>query len=193
MIAAELPFIQFPGISAKWVIGSVALFHTAVASLAIGFAFVVTVLQIIGYRRRRAEYDLLAKRVQLWHVCIYNVGTINAIGLVFVLSGLYPQFWSQIFVGFFWPMIVEEFSFFLLATTITLHYFFWDYLVTHKKLQIFLGSLLTPLFLIQFYLINGMGGFMLTPGARRGNRQPVGGHGRDSRLRQGERSTTRRS
>jgi hypothetical protein len=165
VILCELPFIQFPGVSAKWVIGSVALFHTAVASLAIGFAFTVTVLQIVGYRQRNAGYDLMAKRVQLWHVCIYNIGTINAIGLVFMLGGLYPQFWSQLFVGFFWSMIVEEFTFFLLATTLTLHYFFWNYLVTHKKLHIFLGSLLTPLFFVQFYLINGMGGFMLTPGA----------------------------
>jgi hypothetical protein len=36
----------------------------------------------------------------------------------------------------------------------------------HKKLHIFLGSLMTPLFLLQFYIINGMGAFMLTPGFR---------------------------
>ena len=175
MILAEVQHITFPNVSAKWVIGSIALFHTAVASLAIGFAFVVTVLQIVGYRRKIAGYDLLAKRVQLWHVCIYNIGTINAIGLVFVLSGLYPQFWSQIFTQFFWPMIMEEACFFLLATTLTLHYFFWDYLRGHKKLHILLGSLLTPLFLLQFYLINGMAAFMVTPGAGEGQISQWGG------------------
>jgi cytochrome bd ubiquinol oxidase subunit I len=166
-LLAEIPFIQFPG-GAKWSIGFTALFHTSVGSLAIGFAFAVTVLQIVGYRQREAKYDMLAKRVQLWHVCIYNVGTINAIGLVFLLSGLYPQFWSQLFVHFFWTMIVEELLFFLLAVTLTLHYFFWDDLRGHKKMHILMGSLLTPMFFLQFFLINGMGAFMLTPGFAKG-------------------------
>jgi len=157
--------IEFPAIGAKWWIGFTGLFHTSVASLAIGFAFVVTVAQIVGYLRRDRSYDLLAKRVQLLHVCIYNIGTIVAIGLIFGLSGLYPQFWSQLFVHQFWTLIVEEFLFFLLATTLTLHYFFWEHIWGHKKLHIFLGSLMTPLFLLQFYLINGIGSFMLTPGA----------------------------
>ncbi len=168
MLADVSVHITVPGMSAKWVIGSIALFHTAVASLAIGFAFVVTMLQIIGYLRKERGYDLLAKRIQLWHVCMYNIGTINAIGLVFVLSGLYPQFWSQIFTNFFWTMIVEEVCFFLLATTLTFHYFFWDKLWGHKKLHIFLGALLTPLFLFQFYYINGMSSIMLTPGVGEG-------------------------
>ncbi len=165
--AATNPFIQFPG-GAKWWIGFIALFHTAVASLAIGFAFVVTVLQIAGYLRRQNHFDLLAKRIQLWHVCIYNIGTINAIGLVFALSGLYPQFWSQIFTQFFWTLIIEEALFFMLATTLTFHYFFWEAMWGHKKLHIFMGALLTPLFLLQFYIINGMGSYVLTPGFAKG-------------------------
>jgi len=156
--------LEFPVIGAKWTIGILGLFHTSVASLAIGLAFFVTVAEIVGYIQKERRYDLLAKRIQLIHVCIYNIGTVNAIGLVFALSGLYPQFWSQIFVQFFWPMIVEEFLFFFLATTLTFHYFFWDRLWGHKKLHIFLGAMLTPLFFFQFYIINGLGGFMLTPG-----------------------------
>lgn len=161
---AEIIHIQAPG-GARWVIGSIALFHTAVASLSIGFAFIVTCMQLAAWRRKDNRYDLMAKKVQLWHVCMYNIGTINAIGLVFALSGLYPQFWSQIFVEFFWSIMIEEFLFFLLATTITFHYFFWDKLWGHKRLQILTGALLTPLFFLQFFIINGMGGFMVTPGA----------------------------
>lgn len=156
--------IDFPVIGPKAYIGFTALSHTAVASLAIGFAFVVTAAQVVGYLKRDRSYDLLAKRIQLLHVCIYNIGTILAIGLVFGLSGLFPQFWSQLFVHQFWTLIMEEFLFFLLATTLTFHYFFWDHLWGHKKLHIFLGGLLTPFFLLQFYLINGIGSFMLTPG-----------------------------
>jgi hypothetical protein len=167
LLAANNPFLQFPG-GAKWSIGFLALFHTAVGSLAIGFAFVVTVLQIVGYVRKDNRFDLLAKRVQLWHVCIYNIGTINAIGLVFALSGLFPQFWSQVFVQFFWTMIIEEALFFMLATTLTLHYFFWDTMWGHKKLHIFMGALLTPMFFLQFFIINGMSSYMLTPGFSEG-------------------------
>lgn len=167
LLAAAKPFLSFPG-GAKWSIGFLGIFHTAVGSLAIGFAFIVTVLQLIAYFRKDNRYDLLAKRVQLWHVCIYNIGTINAIGLVFALSGLYPQFWSQIFNQFFWTLIVEEALFFMLATTLTLHYFFWDDLWGHKKLHIFMGALLTPMFFLQFFIINGMGAYMLTPGFAEG-------------------------
>jgi hypothetical protein len=156
--------LDFPALGAKWFIGLTALSHVAVASLSIGFAFMVTAAQIVGYLRRDRAYDLIARRIQLLHVCIYNIGTILAIGLIFGLSGLFPQFWSQLFVHQFWTLIVEEFIFFLLATTLTLHYFFWDKLWGHKKLHIFLGALLTPFFLLQFYLINGIGSFMLTPG-----------------------------
>ena len=160
--------IQVPVLGAKWLIGSTALLHTGVGALAIGFAFLVTVAQIIGYVHKDRRYDVLAKRVQLMHVCIYNIGTIVAIGLVFALSGLYPQFWSQIFVHLFWSLIIEEFLFFLLATTLTLHYFFWEHMWGHKRLHIFLGALMTPFFFLQFYIINGMGGFMLTPGFQEG-------------------------
>jgi hypothetical protein len=160
--------IETSGISAKWFIGSIALFHIGVAALSVGVAFIVTVAQITAYRKKIRRYDLFAKRSQLFHVCIYNVGTINAIGLVFALSGLYPQFWSQIFVHMFWPFIIEEVLFLLLATTLTFHYFFWDRLWGHKKLQIFTGALLIPLFFLQMYFINGVGGFMLTPGFAEG-------------------------
>ena len=166
-LAAAKPFIHFPG-GAKWSIGFLGLFHTAVGALAIGFAFMVTILQIVGYLRKDNRFDLLAKRVQLWHVCIYNIGTINAIGLVFALSGLFPQFWSQIFVQFFWTMIMEELLFFMLATTLTLHYFFWDTMWGHKKLHIFMGALLTPMFFLQVFIINGMSSYMLTPGFSEG-------------------------
>ncbi|MHC5123284.1 MAG: cytochrome ubiquinol oxidase subunit I, partial [Planctomycetota bacterium] len=167
LAAAQNPFLQFPG-GAKFAIGFLALFHTSVGSLAIGFAFVVTILQLVGYVRRDNQFDRMAKRIQLWHVCIYNIGTINAIGLVFALSGLYPQFWSQIFVQFFWTLIIEEALFFMLALTLTFHYFFWDDLWGHKKLHIFLGALLTPMFFLQFAIINGMSAYMLTPGFAEG-------------------------
>ena len=59
-LLAATKFLQFPG-GAKFSIGFLAIFHTAVGSLAIGFAFVVTILQIIGYVRKDNQYDLLAK------------------------------------------------------------------------------------------------------------------------------------
>lgn len=157
----HMPFL---GIPPKWVIAFFGLFHTSVGSLAIGLAFIVTVSQIIGYRKRYYRYDLFAKRTQLFHVCIYNVGTINAIGLVFALSGLFPQFWVHLMNNFFWPFVIEEFLFLLLAVTITFHYFFWDKMWGHKRMHIFLGSLLIPFFFLQIYIINAIGGFMLTPG-----------------------------
>ncbi len=167
--------IEVPLFSAKWVIGFFGLFHTSVGALSIGLAFVVTVAQILAYKKRIRAYDLFAKRAQLFHVCIYNVGTINAIGLVFALSGLYPQFWEQIFVHHFWTLIIEEILFLLLATTVTFHYFFWDKLWGHKKMHIFLGSLLIPLFFLQIYIINGIGAFMLTPGFAEGEATLSGG------------------
>jgi cytochrome bd-type quinol oxidase subunit 1 len=160
--------LDIPGFSAKGAIAFFGLFHTSVAALAIGLSFVVFVFQIVGYRKRIVRYDLFAKRTQLFHVCIYNIGTINAIGLVFALSGLYPQFWEQLFVHFFWPFVIEEALFLLLATTVTFHYFFWEKLWGHKKLHIFLGAMLIPLFFLQMYIINGIGGFMLTPGFAEG-------------------------
>lgn len=163
LLAEGNPFIQVP-VNARFWIGFFGIFHVAVASLSIGSAAIVTTLQIVAYRRNDIQYDTMAKRIQLWHVCMYNIGTIVAIGLVFALSGLYPQFWSQAFVQFFWTLIVEELLFFMLATTLTLHYFFWDTMWGHKKLHIFLGALLNPMFFLQFFIINGISGYMLTPG-----------------------------
>ena len=157
----HMPFL---GIPPRWIIGFFALFHTSVGSLAVGLAFIVVVVQIIGFRKRTYRYDLFAKRTQLFHVCIYNIGTINAIGLVFALSGLFPQFWAHIMNNFFWPFVIEEFLFLLLATTLTFHYFFWDKLWGHKRMHILLGSLMIPFFFLQINIINSIGGFMMTPG-----------------------------
>ena len=151
-------------ISPKGTIAFFAMFHILVASMSIGTAFIVTIAQIVGYKTGIRIYDQFAKRSQLFLVCIYNVGTINAIGLVFALSGLYPQFWEQIFTHFFFAIMVEELLFLLLATTLTFHYFFWEKLWGHKKLHIVLGAMLTPLFILQMFLINAVGSFMLTPG-----------------------------
>ena len=159
--------LEFPYIGAKWAVGLTAMAHVIIAVATIGFAFFVTVAQIIGYIWKDRRYDLLAKQVQLVHVCLYNIGTVLAIGLLFTLQGLYPQFWSQIFVHQFWSLILEEVLFFLLATTVTFHYFFWEHMWGHKKMHIFLGSLMTPLFLLQFYLINGIGAYMMTPGTEK--------------------------
>jgi hypothetical protein len=65
-------------------------------------------------------------------------------------------------------LIIEEALFFMLATTLTLHYFFWDTMWGHKKLHILMGSLLTPMFFLQFYIINGMSSYMLTPASAEG-------------------------
>ena len=108
----HMPFL---GIPPRFIIGFFALFHTSVGSLAIGLAFIVVFAQILGYRKKLGRYDLFAKRTQLFHVCIYNIGTVNAIGFVFVLSGLFPQFWVHIMNNFFWPFVIEEFLFLLLA------------------------------------------------------------------------------
>ncbi len=156
--------LPFAGIPAKDVIAFFGLFHTSVGSLAIGLAFIVTVAQILGYQKRNMRYDLFAKRTQLFHICIYNVGTVNAIGLVFALSGLFPQFWTHIMNNFFWPFVIEEFLFLLLATTLTFHYFFWEHMWGHKRIHIVLGALLVPFFFLQIYIINAIGGFMVTPG-----------------------------
>ena len=157
----HMPFL---GIPPRWIIAFFGLFHTSVGSLAVGLAFIVVVAQIIGFRKRTYRYDLFAKRTQLFHVCIYNIGTINAIGLVFALSGLFPQFWVHIMKNFLWPFVIEEFLFLLLAATRTFHYFFWDKLCGHKKMHLLLGSLMNPFFFLQIYIINAIGGFMLTPG-----------------------------
>ena len=176
--------MDFPILGPKGAIAFFGLFHTAVASLSIGTAFIVTISQIIGYKTGIRYYDQFAKRSQLFHVCIYNVGTINAIGLVFALSGLYPQFWEQLFTHFFWALMIEELLFLLLATTVTFHYFFWEYVWGHKKLHIFLGALMTPLFILQFLLINSLGSFMLSPGAfdTGSLNQFIGVLGHDSRI-----------
>ena len=55
---ADATHISFPG-GAKFAIGLTGLMHTAVAALAIGFAAIVTVMQIVGYRKKDRAYDLI--------------------------------------------------------------------------------------------------------------------------------------
>ena len=57
--------MEFPVLGAKWAIGVTGLMHIAVAALSIGFAFIVTVSQIVGYVKKDRGYDLMAKRIQL--------------------------------------------------------------------------------------------------------------------------------
>jgi cytochrome bd ubiquinol oxidase subunit I len=147
-------------------IGSFFTIHILTAGLISAGGQAGPVLEWMGWMRRRADYDRLARGIARYLVLYFAISSAVAFVLITVLLvGLTGRFWTVITRITFWPLVVELFSFLFEVALAYLWWYSWDPLSgAFKPLHMALGGLLVLDDFLQVLMINVVGSYMLTPG-----------------------------
>jgi cytochrome d ubiquinol oxidase subunit I len=148
------------------VIGSAFTLHILTSGLISAGGQVGPVAEWIGWMRRRADYERLARGIAKYVALYFAISSALAFLLVTVLLvGMAGQFWTTITRITFWPLTVELFAFLFEVALAYLWWYSWDALSGPlKPLHLALGGLLILVDFLQVLMINVLASYMLTPG-----------------------------
>ncbi len=149
------------------VIGTIAELHIATAGLISAGGQFGPLIELVGWVRRRADYDYLARGIgKALAIAFAFTSVIPFIFVTVALTGFGGHFWTTI-VRIFWvPLVIELFSFLFEVLLVYLWYYTWDVLSgRYKPLHIALGLLLILDDFLQVLMINTIASYMLTPGS----------------------------
>lgn len=135
--------------------------HTMFANLHLGGSWIIAITLVVFYRTNLKRYIRLAKTLTLFNVVVFTVGATFALaGMLFFMS-LFPQFVTQAFHVWYWPLFFELITF---GMEILLLYTLWFSMGRiAKKWTIFLAFAYAIDVFIQVWLINTLAAGMLTP------------------------------
>ncbi|MBO0701424.1 MAG: hypothetical protein J2P38_00720 [Candidatus Dormibacteraeota bacterium] len=149
------------------VIGVIAELHIATAGLISGGGQFGPLVEVVGWVRRRAEYDHLARGIgKALAIAFAFTSVVPFVFVTVALTGFAGHFWTTI-VRILWvPLVIELFSFLFEVLLVYLWYYTWDVLSgRYKPLHICLGLLLVLDDFLQVLMINTLASYMLTPGS----------------------------
>jgi len=148
------------------VIGTIAELHIATAGLISAGGQFGPLVELVGWVRRRADYEWLAHGIsKSLAIAFAFTSIIPFIFVTVALTGFAGHFWTTI-VRILWvPLVIELFSFLFEVLLVYLWYYTWDTLTgRYKALHICIGLLLLMADFLQVLMINIVASYMLTPG-----------------------------
>jgi cytochrome bd ubiquinol oxidase subunit I len=135
--------------------------HTMFANLQLGGSWIIAITLLVFYRTQLKRYDRIGKTLTLFNVVLFSVGATFALtGMLFFMS-LFPQFVTNAFHVWFWPLFFELITFGLEILFLYSLWFSWGRI--QKKWHITLAFLYAIDVFIQVFLINTIAAGMLTP------------------------------
>jgi cytochrome bd-type quinol oxidase subunit 1 len=148
----------------SFVIGTVFTTHILTAGLISAAGQLGPILELIGYVRRRPEYDRLAHGMAKFLVLYFAISSAVAfLAVTTLLTGLAGTFWTTIVRIAWWPLVIELFAFLFEIVFAYLWYYTWDLMRGHRPLHITLGGMLLLADVLQVLMINVVASYMLTP------------------------------
>jgi cytochrome bd ubiquinol oxidase subunit I len=146
------------------VIGTVMTAHILTSGLISAAGQLGPIVELVGYVRRRPEYDRLARGMARYLVFYFAISSALAfLAVTVLLTGLAGAFWTAIVRVAWWPLVVELFAFLFEVVFAYLWYYSWDALRERRGLHLSLGGLLLLADVLQVLMINLVASYMLTP------------------------------
>jgi cytochrome bd ubiquinol oxidase subunit I len=157
-----LPIQEFFGNQGRSsLIASAMLGHILLANMALGGSWIVVFSERQYIKKGKERYDKIAHSLTLFMVILFSTGATFAVaGMLFFIS-LYPAFASQIFHIFWWPLLIEVFTFVFEIFFLYSYFFSWNK-ISRKWHQILGFGFAIDVF-IQTGLINMVASAMLSP------------------------------
>lgn len=135
--------------------------HTLFANLHLGGAWIIAITLSIFYYTKKKRYDRIAKSLTLFNVILFSAGATFALtGVLFFIS-LFPQFASNAFHIYWWPLFFEAITFGLEILFLYTFWFSWGK-ISPRSHQ-FLGYAYAITVFWQVLFINTLAAGMLTP------------------------------
>jgi len=158
---------DFPIVGARGAIWIAAQVHLMFAAFVLGVPMFAVAVEGIGIFGGDARYDKLAKEFTRLLLIAYSATAIWGAVLVFLLSTLYPVFWTYMATIFGPSMWLYVGLFFVESFTLYLYYYGWDRWSegTSKRVHWGLGILLNVWGTMVMFIANGWLTYMMSPPA----------------------------
>ncbi|MDD1678158.1 MAG: cytochrome ubiquinol oxidase subunit I [Methanomicrobiales archaeon] len=143
-------------------IAFVMLSHVVYANLHLGGAWIAAGTESLYLRTKKERYNRLARSITLFNVILFSAGATFAVAGVLFFISLYPVFVSEAFHIYWWPLLIEVFTFAFEIFFLYTYWFSWGKI--SNRWHQFLGYAYAIDVFIQTLMINTLSSGMLTPG-----------------------------
>ena len=156
---------HFPGVGGRGAVWVAAEVHLMFAAFVLGVPMFAVVTELIGIVGKDARYDRLSKEFTRLLVFAYSATALWGGLLLFLLTTLYPRFWSHMASIFSLSMWIYAGLFFVESFTLYLYYYGWDRWKTGgaKWGHWGLGLLLNVWGTTVMFIANGWLTYMMSP------------------------------
>ncbi|MBI2205380.1 MAG: cytochrome ubiquinol oxidase subunit I [Candidatus Rokubacteria bacterium] len=163
--AKEPAYRQFPVFGSRLAVWAIAQLHLNFAAFILGVPIFAVIIEIIGWRTGRAEYDWLSHEFVKLTFAAFSTTALLGAFLLFLLIGYYPKFWNYMTSIFFPTYWVYALLFFAETFTVYVWYYGWDWLTGSKKwIHVSLGVLSNLFGTAILFVANSWVTFMVSPG-----------------------------
>ncbi|MGZ7134812.1 MAG: cytochrome ubiquinol oxidase subunit I [Methanobacterium sp.] len=135
--------------------------HVLFANLHLGGAWIAVLTLVFFLYTRQKRFERLARSLTLFNVILFSAGATFAATAMFFFIGLFPQFASNAFHSYWWPLFAEAILFGLIIFFLYTFWFTWGKIST--KWHLFLGFGYAISVFFQVLTINTLAAGMLTP------------------------------
>ena len=158
---------HFPGIGSRGAVWIAAEVHLMFAAFVLGVPMFAVITELIGIVSKDEKYDKLSKEFTRLLVFAYSATALWGGLLLFLITTLYPRFWSHMADIFSLSMWIYAGIFFIESFTLYLYYYGWDRwkLGRAKWGHLGLGVLLNVFGTIVMFIANGWLTYMMSPPA----------------------------
>lgn len=160
--------MNFPVWELHWaggglLIALISIFHVYIAHFAVGGGLFLVLTELLAYRRNSPEILAYAKRHTKFFLLVTMVlGGITGVGIWFIISLVAPAATSSLIHTFVFGWAIEWV--FFLAEIVSLFIYYYTFGRMGRRNHLIMGWLYFFFGWMSLFMINGIIGFMLTPG-----------------------------
>ena len=144
------------------IIALVMLTHVLFANLHLGGSWVAAITESNFLKTKNEDSRRFARSITLFNVMLFSAGATFAVGGVVFFISLYPDFASNLFHIYWWPLLAEAITFALEIFFLYTYWFTWNKISNTWHQILGYGYAITVF--VQTYLIDMVASGMLTPG-----------------------------
>ena len=156
---------RFPGIGARGAVWIAAEVHLMFAAFVLGVPMFAVITELIGIVGKDPRYDKLSKEFTRLLVFAYSATALWGGLLLFLITTLYPRFWTHMARIFSMSMWIYAGLFFVESFTLYLYYYGWDRWMKGRAKwgHLGLGVLLNIFGTTVMFIANGWLTYMMSP------------------------------
>jgi len=157
------PLWDVPVIGGMWVIGIMSIVHVMLSHFAIGGGLYLPVAEMKALREGKRDWlPVIRRHSRFFLVVTAALGTVTGVGIWFSIGLANPEATSTLIHNFVFAWAIEWTVFLTEITAAAVYYYTWGRI--SDRLHLMVGWVYAAASALTLVVINGILGFMLTPG-----------------------------